>query len=188
MCIDLTEVSFSSTFPELLVCAVVMSHKRRLLILSCSQRKHETLEPLPAIERYNGPLFFVLRRYLRECPRQASQLDVYILSAAYGLIPGDFPTACYDQKINTSRVAELQPQVNTTFSDIQRDNYASICFALGRTYLKAFEGVQILGPNQKEPIVIYGTMGKRQVQLKKWLWGQQSRNCPERNSDESGSH
>ena len=147
-----------------------MSHKRRLLILSCSQRKHATQEPLPAIERYNGPLFFVLRRFLRECPRQARQLDVYILSAAYGLIPGDFPTAWYDQKINASRVAELQPQVNTTFSDIRRDNYVSTCFVLGKTYLKAFEGMQNLVPTHTEPIVVYGPMGKKQTQLKKWLW------------------
>ena len=165
-----------------------MNYKRRLLILSCSQRKREAQKPLPAIERYNGPLFFVLRRFLRECPRQAMQLDVYILSAAYGLIPGDFPTVWYDQKINASRVAELQSQVNTTFSDIERDNYASICFVLGRTYLKVFEGVQNLVPTHTEPIIVYGTMGKRQVQLKKWLWGQQPHNCPERNLDESGSY
>ena len=147
-----------------------MNYKRRLLILSCSQRKHATQEPLPAIERYNGPLFFVLRRFLRECPRQARQLDVYILSAAYGLIPGDFPTAWYDQKINASRVAELQPQVNTTFSDIRRDNYVSTCFVLGKTYLKVFEGLQNLVTTHTQPIVVYGTMGKKQTQLKKWLW------------------
>ena len=87
-----------------------------------------------------------------------------------GLFRGIFPTAWYDQKINASRVAELQSQVNTTFSDIQRDNYASMCFALGRTYLKAFEGAQNLIPIHTEPIFVYGTMGKRQVQLKKWLW------------------
>ena len=147
-----------------------MNYKRRLLILSCSQRKHETQEPLPAIERYNGPLFFVLRRFLRECPRQAKQLDVYILSAAYGLIPGDFPTAWYDQKINVARVAELQSQVNTTFSVIRSNNYASMCFVLGKTYLKAFEGMQNLVPTHTEPIVVYGPMGKKQTQLKKWLW------------------
>ena len=149
-----------------------MCHKRRLLILSCSQRKHATQEPLPAIERYNGPLFFVLRRFLRECPRQARQLDVYILSAVYGLIPGNFPTAWYDQKINASRVAELQPQVNATFSDIRRDNYVSTCFVLGKTYLKVFEDLQNLVTTHTQPIVVYGTMGKRQVQLKKWLWGE----------------
>ena len=165
-----------------------MNDKRRLLILSCSQRKHETRKLLPAIERYNGPLFFVLRRFLRECPRQARQLDVYILSAAYGLIPGDFPTLWYDQKINASRVAELQPQVNTTFSDIQRDNYTSICFALGRSYLKAFEGVQNLVPTHTEPIVVYGPIGKKQTQLKKWLWGEQPHTHPERGPNESRSY
>ena len=157
-----------------------MNYKRRLLILSCSQRKHETQELLPAIERYNGPLFFVLRRFLRECPLQARQLDVYILSAAYGLIPGDFPTVWYDQKINVARIAELQSQVHTTFSDIQRDNYASICFVLGRTYLKAFEGTQNLVPIHAEPIVIYGPMGKKQTQLKKWLWREEVQTLAEK--------
>lgn len=147
-----------------------MNYKRRLLILSCSQRKHETKKPLPAIERYNGPSFFVLRRFLRECPRQARQLDVYILSAAYGLIPGDFPTAWYDRKMDLSRAIELQSYVNTTFSELPRDKYTSICFVLGKTYLKAFEGTQDLIPVHTEPIVVYGTMGKKQTQLKKWLW------------------
>ncbi len=157
-----------------------MNYKRRLLILSCSQRKHETQELLPAIERYNGPLFFVLRRFLRKCPRQARQLDVYILSAAYGLISGDFPTPWYDQKINASRVAELRSQVYTTFADIQRDGYASMCFVLGKTYLKVFEGTQNLAPIYTEPIVIYGPMGKKQTQLKKWLWQKEAQTFAEK--------
>ena len=125
---------------------------------------------LPAIERYNGPLFFVLRRFIRESPCQASGLDVYILSAAYGLIPGDFPTPLYDRKMDTSRVMELQPQVNTAFLDIIRDNYTSICFVLGKTYLKAFEDLRPLIPTFTESIVAYGPIGKKQAQLKTWLW------------------
>lgn len=96
---------------------------QRLLILSCSQRKNTSQEQLPAIERYNGPLFFVLRRFLRECPHEAKQLDVYILSAAYGLIPADFQTEFYDQKRNMLRVVELQPKIKTTFSDILQEKY-----------------------------------------------------------------
>ena len=165
-----------------------MNGKRRLLILSCSQRKRASHEPLPAIDRYNGPLFLVLRRFLRECPRQARLLDVYILSAAYGLIPGDFPIAWYDRKINTSRIVELQSQVNTTFSDLPRDNYASICFVLGKTYLKAFEGLQDLVPAHTEPIVAYGPMGTKQTRLKKWLWSEWPHSHAERNLDESGSY
>ena len=161
-----------------------MNGKRRLLILSCSQRKRASHDPLPAIDRYNGPLFFVLRRFLRERPRQASLLDVYILSAAYGLIPGDFSTTLYDRKMNTSRIAELQPQIATAFSGIRRDDYISVCFVLGKAYLKALEGLQA----HKEAIVAYGPMGKRQTQLKKWLWGEDSYALDERNLDETGNY
>lgn len=147
-----------------------MNCKRRLLILSCSQRKHTSQDLLPAIDRYNGPLFFVLRRFLRESPGEAKQLDVYILSAAYGLIPGDFPTPLYDQKMSMLRSIELQPQVKTTFSSILQNNYSSICFVVGKIYLKAFEGSQDLIPMPTELIVTNGPIGKKQAQLKRWLW------------------
>lgn len=125
---------------------------------------------MPAIDRYNGPLFFVLRRFLRECPREAKQLDVYTLSAAYGLIAGDFPIPFYDQKMNMARVVELQPQVKTMFSNILRNDYASICFVLGKIYLKVFEDLYDLTSMPTESIVTNGPIGKKQTQLKKWLW------------------
>ncbi len=147
-----------------------MEYKRRLLILSCSQRKHTSADLLPAIERYNGPLFFVLRRFLRECRHEAKQLDVYILSATYGLIPKNFPIPLYDEKMNLPRAIELQPQVKTTFSSILENNYASICFVLGKTYLKVFEDLHNLIPNLTQSIVAHGPIGKKQTQLKRWLW------------------
>lgn len=147
-----------------------MGCKRRLLILSCSQRKRVSEDLLPALKRYDGPLFFVLRRFLRECSGEAKELDVYILSAAYGLISEDSLIALYDQKMNLSRAIELHPQVKTTFSGILQNNYASICFALGKSYLKVFEGLQDLIPASTESIVIHGPIGKKQTQLKRWLW------------------
>ena len=165
-----------------------MNDRRRLLILSCSQRKHTSHKPLPAVDRYNGPLFFVLRRFIHECPLQAKLLDVYILSAKYGLIPADFPTALYDRRMTLSRAVELESQVNIAFSDILCDNYTSICFVLGKTYLKAFEGTQDLVPIHTKPIFAYGPIGKKQAQLKKWLWGEQPYTRAERNLDESGSY
>ena len=167
-----------------------MGYKRRLLILACSQRKQAYYEPLPAIDRYNGPLFWVLRRFMRECPRQARLLDVYILSAAYGLIPGNFPTPLYDQKMNPSRAFELQHQVSTVFSGI-RHNYASIYFVLGKTYLKTFEGLQNWETVCTASVVACGPIGKKQAQLKRWLWEEQPNTRAERdfdeNFDESGS-
>ncbi len=147
-----------------------MNCQRRLLILSCSQRKQTSEDLLPAIQRYNGPLFLVLRRFIRECPHEAKRLDTYILSAAYGLITVDFPTPLYDQKMNIARVVELQPQVKASFSEIVGNNYTSICFALGRTYLKVFDDLQDLIPTLTEFIVTNGPIGKKQTQLKRWLW------------------
>lgn len=147
-----------------------MDCQQRLLILSCSQRKNTSQGQLPAIERYNGPLFFVSRRFLRECPQKAKRLDVYILSASYGLIPADFQTEFYDQKMNLSRVVELHSQIETTFSEILRKNYTSICFVLGKTYQRAFENLQDSIPRLTEIVMAYGPIGKKQTQLKKWLW------------------
>ena len=87
-----------------------------------------------------------------------------------GLSRGIFQPHGMTKKINASRVAELRPQINTTFSDIRRDNYVSTCFVLGKTYLKVFEGMQNWVPTHTGPIVVYGPMGKKQTQLKKWLW------------------
>ncbi len=59
----------------------------RLLILGCSKAKTKHDELVPAIQRYDGPPFRVLRRYLRL--RYDPVLRVYILSAEYGIIPAD---------------------------------------------------------------------------------------------------
>lgn len=157
---------------------------RRLLILSCSQRKRPSHDSLPAIERYNGPLFAVLRRYLRESSHQKLGLDIFILSAAYGLIPGDYPTPLYDQRMSKSRAQELEPQVTALFSDLLQDNYDSILFVLGKTYLRAFGNLHELKSDKAILEVAGGTIGKKQAQLKRWLWTYKPRVHPERKQDE----
>jgi hypothetical protein len=144
--------------------------KRRLLILSCSKRKHPTLRPLPAIERYNGPVFLVLRRFLRERPDEAKLLDVYILSAAHGLISAICPIAPYDQKMNRARAVELKPQVLADFGGLMQNDYAALCLVMGKTYFAALEGWQDLVPANLLATVAKGPMGMKQAQLKKWLW------------------
>jgi hypothetical protein len=53
-----------------------------------------------AVERYDGPLWQVLRRYQREQPEHAADLVVHGLSAEYGLIAGDMCIPHYSGERN----------------------------------------------------------------------------------------
>jgi hypothetical protein len=59
-----------------------------LLIVTCSQRKRSDLELLPALERYDGIFFRILRKALRE-GHWSGTLEVLIISAKYGLLELD---------------------------------------------------------------------------------------------------
>src|SRR5438105_981754 len=79
---------------------------RRLLLLSCSQRKLDTSGKIPALQRYDGPAFQVVRRYLRET--NDPLLHVCVLSAEYGIIAADDRIADYDRTMDTERAAALR--------------------------------------------------------------------------------
>src|SRR5205809_655479 len=81
----------------------------RLLVLSCSLKKRADPGVLPAIERYDGPCFRVLRRYLRGSP--AAVPEVRLLSAEYGLLRPDELLPVYDRRMTASRSRELAAQV-----------------------------------------------------------------------------
>lgn len=77
-----------------------------MLIMACSRSKRSDHGTLPAIERYDGPAFRVLRRYLRESASEAP--DIFILSAEHGLISHDLPIANYDTQMTLARAGELR--------------------------------------------------------------------------------
>jgi hypothetical protein len=148
-----------------------MVSDRRLLILSCSQRKRSDPGLLPAIERYDGPAFRVLRRFLREQPGVAG-LDVFVLSAAYGLIPAEYPIAEYDQVMTPQRAAELHDEMLAIFSKLIRTGHTVLCLTLSVKYLIALEGWSALVPPGVSVTVANGSQGVKLTQLKRWLWGE----------------
>lgn len=83
---------------------------KRALLISCSERKRRDAGLLPAIDRYDGPAFYVLRRYLRE--NESSDLLVYILSAEFGVISSHRPIPYYDRRMTAQRARELR-DINT---------------------------------------------------------------------------
>ncbi len=155
-----------------------MVSDRRLLILSCSQRKRSAPGLLPATERYDGPAFRVLRRFLREHPDRTG-LDVFVLSAAYGLIPAEYPIAEYDQVMTPQRAAELHNEMLAVFANLIRTGYTGLCLSMSTKYLIALEGWSGLIPLGVSVMVADGPQGVKLAQLKGWLWGETAKE-PER--------
>src|SRR5690349_5361375 len=109
----------------------------RLLILACSQRKRLVPTLLPALDRYDGPAFRVVRRYLLTDP--ADRPDIYILSARFGLIGSDDPIPEYDQRMTPERMRELAPALVERLQMILDGRpYSQVLLSLGRSYLPAF--------------------------------------------------
>src|SRR5688572_1934080 len=98
---------------------------KRLLILSCSQRKHPSRRPMPAVARYDGAAFQVLKKYLRTT--HDPSLRVFILSAKYGVIDGDAPIADYDQKMTPERADALKtPSQSIARNAVRRGRYSEV--------------------------------------------------------------
>ncbi len=147
-----------------------MTSGQRLLILSCSKSKRQDQEQLPAIERYNGPAFRVLRRFL------SRQLDdgvkTYVLSAHYGLIPAEHKIPDYDhcmtqaraETLRLSLVAELKQIVDTV-------PYREMCLCVGRDYIQAMQGYESALPSKMTVTLASGGTGARLSQLYRWLYG-----------------
>jgi hypothetical protein len=141
---------------------------RYLLIVACSQRKRSDPYLLPAIERYDGGNFRVLRKLKREkC--WPKKVDVLILSAKYGLIEADEPIAHYEQRMDRERARRLKSQtISILHKYTEQQVYDEVYVELGQDYFPAIGDMMGLFKNS---VVIYaeGRIGERLAKLKQWL-------------------
>src|SRR3954451_6313263 len=79
---------------------------RRFLVLSCTRRKRTDGGLLRAVDRYDGPTFRVLRRYLAAEP--SSPPVIFILSSEHGLIDSEHQIAYYDRAMTLERADQLR--------------------------------------------------------------------------------
>lgn len=145
---------------------------RRLVVVSCSRRKRPAPEPLPAIERYDGPTFRLLRRYRRCYPD--SLVDLRILSAEFGLIPPERPLPDYERRMTRARAEELRPAVLIDLRTLLSSGcYAAALLCLGRDYQHAIQDGQPLLEGAAGPDVrlASGPPGERLSALHRWLYG-----------------
>jgi hypothetical protein len=144
---------------------------RRALLIACSQRKTADCRPIPAIRRYDGPAFRVLRRYLLH--NHDDELRVWVLSAEFGLIPMDKPILAYDRRMTSGRAAELAPSVARELEcAVNLAGPTELFICVGKTYLTALSdwrpsriAVRLGAPGQ----------GRKLSSLKNWLWEEADR-------------
>ncbi|MEN9938344.1 MAG: hypothetical protein RLZZ387_4923 [Chloroflexota bacterium] len=159
-----------SSLPEPSALSELQS-SRRLLILACSATKRRDVRLLPALDRYAGPSFRVLRRWLHDHPMRATMLDVYVLSAEFGLFPAAQPIPDYDRRMTAVRAEELRPQVAVALRYVvSATSYAAVGVIMGRRYRLALAGNELL--LRPAPVFLSqegAGIGAQLAALKQWL-------------------
>ena len=141
---------------------------KKLLILGCSDRKRDSPEPLPAIDRYDGPSYRILRRFLREFlwPRDVS---IAVLSAKYGLfgvLKGiDHYNTRMDQDTAKSKAKKCSAILQRWAAD-----HTSIHLSLGKDYLPALQPARdSLSTHRNHIEVFEGGIGEKNRRVKNFL-------------------
>ncbi len=143
-----------------LIKKVLNMSKKRLLIISCSERKKKGEGH--AIDVYDGLAFRVLRKYLSETGKtENSILDVKIISAKYGLIDKDEWIKYYDEKMTPEKAImykkKYQEEIRTLIA-----TYNDVLFFGGSVYQLVIDDKSIKRTN--------GRIGQQLSQLKHWLY------------------
>ena len=147
---------------------MIMPHMNRALFLACTRRKVPGAKPLPAVQRYDGPCFRVLRRYLR-CKPDAG-LRVWAISARFGLISAATPIPAYDAPMTSRRAEELRSAVLAKFLEGHRRHPFDEAFAcLGKNYAQAMSDCWQHVREGAEVFLASGGIGGQSSQLRTWL-------------------
>jgi hypothetical protein len=139
-----------------------------LVILGCGQRKRRTSRLLPAIERYDGPTFRVVRKHSRG--DATGSADVYVLSARFGLIRGDVRIPRYDRRLVHESYANLERRVVRQLGrTLKRTRLERLFISVGRDYWPLLAKSLARHVPASKVVVAAGSIGGRASQLARWL-------------------
>jgi len=136
---------------------------KRLFILGCSQAKSETAGLMPAVTRYDGPLFRVLRAFLRN-HAWPERLSLAVLSARHGLIGALTGVERYDQRLTPFRASQMQEMVTRDLTRLLATHETADLF-MGKKYLQAIN-LEALGERAGRLRFIEGAIGRKLAQLR----------------------
>jgi hypothetical protein len=142
---------------------------KRCLLLGCTKAKNEGAN-LTAIGRYDGPAFRVLRRFFREADQSLLDVDVFVISAKYGLINGQESIGDYDQLMTREIAKKINPIVISRLEYILNEGYSELFITMGKVYLESLRGFEKIVPQSIKIVISKTSQGKRLSELKRWLY------------------
>ncbi len=138
---------------------------KRLLVLGCADRKRESEGLLPALDRYDGPAYRVLRKFLREY-QWPEDVSIAVLSAEYGLIGILKEIQHYDRRMDLATARAKAPECSALLTE-WATSHRSVHLSLGVQYLTALQpALEVLN---HRPEVFNGGIGEKLQSIKTFL-------------------
>lgn len=142
-----------------------MENMKHLLVLSCGSAKINRGYPHPAWEVYDGPVYRAVRKRVLN---PQGEVEIWILSAKFGLIPGWQEIEWYEQQMTFARALQLWAPVTAKLKTmLASGEYVDAFENLGSTYqIAAADGFR------DSPIPVErasGGIGVRMGMTVKWL-------------------
>ncbi len=138
---------------------------KQLLILGCSQTKRKCDGLLPAIDRYDGPPFRVIRKFLRE-HQWPSNVSIGVLSARHGLFGILKGIKDYDMRMDLATAKAKAPDCLAILKKWIPD-HDTFHLSLGKDYLPAIEPA--LEALKIRPSRFSGPIGMKMSNIKSFL-------------------
>ena len=139
----------------------------KLLILGCSQTKRDCEGLLPALDRYDGSHYRVVRKFLRD-HQWPPDLSIAILSAKYGLFGSLKGIANYDSRM-TPTTARAKADEYSVILKKWADYHDAVYVSLGKDYLPALQPALDSLPIGRGREEFQGRIGERMRQIKTFL-------------------
>ncbi|MCS7002698.1 MAG: hypothetical protein NZ518_07615, partial [Dehalococcoidia bacterium] len=140
---------------------------RRLLVVRCSAAKCPTPEPIPALDRYDGPIFRVVRRAVRA--GRLSPSAVWIVSARFGVVAGDTPIPWYDEPVSSAGLARALQRLPDQLDRLAAaPSITDALFVVSRAYRPLFEAIRRALP-AAAITWLAGSRGAQLTKLHTWL-------------------
>jgi hypothetical protein len=163
-CLDcgLTEEQADDLWPRVPPCRPLP-----LVVMPCSATKRPDAGGLPAIDRYDGPMWRTLRAALQDCP---VTVRVWFLSAQFGFHPASMKIPDYERLLTKSRADDLlgNPMSNRGEFAAAVAHASRVLLVGGELYR---ETMRRMVNNRVVSITDGPGIGYQREQLRRWIAG-----------------